>query len=628
MFFTGVIDTRKSTNCIISDYIVLVTSICLIVIIGFKFFAALQFSPKSQPEQHERFVICCVPSFTEGHKSLKETIDSLCESIYKKEKKLLFIIADGLIKGTGNDRTTPDIIMGILGTDKSNPAPPRVYHALGEDMKQLNLARVYSGQYLGVPYILVMKIGDVLEKIRPGNRGKRDSQLILMNFLSKCHADMPLNPLELELKYHFHYRIKVDPRNYEFLLWMDSDTTIYPDALSRFVSHMAKDSSISGICGETLLRNEDESWVTMIQVYEYFITHHLAKSFESLFGTVTCLPGCFCMYRIFHQSDMSPILVSPKIIQSYGENNVNTLHLKNLLSLGEDRYLTTLMLKSFPQHKLKFTPDAKAQTSAPSQWGVLLSQRRRWINSTVHNLSELMLLKDLCGCFVFSLRFVVIMDLFSTVMAPAGFLYVIYLIVLLCTTEMIQIPLISIIMICAIYGLQVLIFILKGEWQHIGWMILYILAIPVYSFVLPIYSFWHFDDFTWGSTRRVELDEEFGDMIVTKAKFDQSLIPQKSWVQYQRQDLKWRISQDKLLSPTQQQESTSGSSSSAYSLMEEDLKQKMLLLIPDILQNDSTASDAKIHNLLTNKLQRNIDEGLSKICIDQVRYVSSSEFEK
>lgn len=33
--------------------------------------------------------------------------------------------------------------------------------------------------------------------------------------------------------------------------------------------------------------------------------------------------------------------------------------------------------------------------------------------------------------------------------------------------------------------------------------IVYILALPIWNFVLPIYSFWHFDDFTWGETRKV-----------------------------------------------------------------------------------------------------------------------------
>jgi hypothetical protein len=33
-----------------------------------------------------------------------------------------------------------------------------------------------------------------------------------------------------------------------------------------------------------------------------------------------------------------------------------------LLSLGEDRYLTTVILKHFPQYKTKFTRFAKAKT--------------------------------------------------------------------------------------------------------------------------------------------------------------------------------------------------------------------------------------------------------------------------
>jgi hypothetical protein len=29
------------------------------------------------------------------------------------------------------------------------------------------------------------------------------------------------------------------------------------------------------------------------------------------------------------------------------------------------------------------------------------------------------------------------------------------------------------------------------------------MALPIWNFILPIYSFWHFDDFTWGETRKV-----------------------------------------------------------------------------------------------------------------------------
>lgn len=160
------------------------------------------------------------------------------------------------------------------------------------------------------------------------------------------------------------------------------------------------------------------------QVYEYFISHHLAKSFESLFGSITCLPGCFSMYRLRTPDTHKPLFVSNQIIHDYSENRVDTLHLKNLLHLGEDRYLTTLVLKHFPTYKTKFVRDAFAQTVAPDSANVLLSQRRRWINSTVHNLAELVFLDQLCGFCCFSMRFVVFIDLLSTIVAPVTVAYV------------------------------------------------------------------------------------------------------------------------------------------------------------------------------------------------------------
>lgn len=149
-------------------------------------------------------------------------------------------------------------------------------------------------------------------------------------------------------------------------------------------------------------------------MYEYYISHHLSKAFESLFGSVTCLPGCFSLYRIRTADKGRPIIISNRVIEEYAEPNVDTLHKKNLFSLGEDRYLTTLLLKYFPTFKTKFTPDAIAHTVAPESSRVLFSQRRRWINSTVHNLCELIFLPELCGFCLFSMRFFVFVDLLGT----------------------------------------------------------------------------------------------------------------------------------------------------------------------------------------------------------------------
>lgn len=62
------------------------------------------------------------------------------------------------------------------------------------------------------------------------------------------------------------------------------------------------------------------------------------------------------------------------------------------------------MLKTFPRRKQIFVPQAVCKTVVPESFSVLLSQRRRWINSTVHNLMELVLVRDLCGTFCLSMQ--------------------------------------------------------------------------------------------------------------------------------------------------------------------------------------------------------------------------------
>jgi hypothetical protein len=80
--------------------------------------------------------------------------------------------------------------------------------------------------------------------------------------------------------------------------------------------------------------------------------------------------------------------------------------------------------EALPLHKTQFVRDAHAFTVAPDDWKILLSQRRRWINSTVHNLGELMFLEQLCGFCCFSMRFVVMIDLVSTIIQPITVGYV------------------------------------------------------------------------------------------------------------------------------------------------------------------------------------------------------------
>jgi chitin synthase len=188
----AMVDRRQSPKCKFANYILLALSIFMVSIIGFKFLGALHFSTVRAPEDHDKFVICQVPCYTEGEESLKKTIDSLARLKYDDKRKLIVVICDGNIVGSGNDRPTPRIALDILGVDPNLDPEPLSFLSLGEGQKQHNMGKVYAGLYEHaghvVPYVVLVKVGKPSERHRPGNRGKRDSQMLLLHFFNKVRS--------------------------------------------------------------------------------------------------------------------------------------------------------------------------------------------------------------------------------------------------------------------------------------------------------------------------------------------------------------------------------------------------------------------------------------------------------
>jgi chitin synthase len=170
LFYVGDVDTRNSTQCLFAKYILLAISILLVSVICFKFLAALQFGRKNVPENLDKFVICQVPAYTEDEDSLRRAIDSAARMKYDDKRKLLVIICDGVITGQGNDRSTPQIILDILGVGESVDPEALSFESLGEGMKQHNMGKVYSGLYEVqghiVPFLVVVKVGRPTESVK------------------------------------------------------------------------------------------------------------------------------------------------------------------------------------------------------------------------------------------------------------------------------------------------------------------------------------------------------------------------------------------------------------------------------------------------------------------------------
>ncbi|KAJ2893129.1 Chitin synthase 4 [Zalerion maritima] len=498
--------------------------------------------------------ICLVTAYSEGAEGIRTTLDSVAMTDYPNSHKVILVICDGIIKGKGEKLSTPDHVLAMM-TDHTIPpqeVEPFSYVAVASGSKRHSMAKVYAGFYdygsdskipnekqQRVPMMVVVKCGteDEASKAKPGNRGKRDSQIILMSFLQKVMFDERMTELEYEMFNGLWKVTGISPDYYEIVLMVDADTKVFPDSLTHMVSAMVKDPEIMGLCGETKIANKRQSWVSAIQVFEYFVSHHLSKSFESVFGGVTCLPGCFCMYRIKApkgaQNYWVPILANPDVVEHYSENVVDTLHKKNLLLLGEDRFLTTLMLRTFPKRKQIFVPQAVCKTTVPDKFMVLLSQRRRWINSTIHNLMELVLVRDLCGTFCFSMQFIIFIELIGTLVLPAAIAFTFYVIISSIVGPEVQV--IPLILLGLILGLPaVLIVITAHSWTYVLWMLIYLCSLPIWNFILPAYSFWKFDDFSWGDTRKTANEKTHKGGIEYEGEFDSSKITMKRWAEFER----------------------------------------------------------------------------------------------
>lgn len=239
---------------------------------------APDYMPFNFPLAH---TICLVTAYSESTEGLRTTLDSIATTDYPNSHKLIMVIADGMVKGAGNSMTTPDIVLSMM-SDFVIPieeVEPHSYVAIADGHKRHNMAKVYAGFYeyddntvekskqQKVPIVLVAKCGNPLEKddAKPGNRGKRDSQIVLMGFLQKVMFDERMTTFEYEF-FNSIWRITgVSPDRYEMVLCVDADTKVFPDSITRMVSCMQHDEEIMGLCGETKIANKAETWVTMIQ---------------------------------------------------------------------------------------------------------------------------------------------------------------------------------------------------------------------------------------------------------------------------------------------------------------------------------------------------------------------------
>lgn len=150
----------------------------------------------------------------------------------------------------------------------------------------------------------------------------------------------------------------------EIIAFVDSDSTLEPDALRRLVQGFA-DERVGAVCGHADVLNVTENWMTKMQAVRYFVAFRIVKAAESVFGAVTCCSGCFSAYR--RRSIMPHLL--------WWEHQT---FLGRPSTFGDDRSLTNCVLRT---ERVIYDASAVSHTIVPDNMRQFLKQQTRWKRS-------------------------------------------------------------------------------------------------------------------------------------------------------------------------------------------------------------------------------------------------------
>ncbi len=150
----------------------------------------------------------------------------------------------------------------------------------------------------------------------------------------------------------------------EVVVFVDSDSTVEPEALKRLVQPLA-DERVGAVCGHADVLNVRDSWITRMQAVRYFVAFRVVKAAESVFGAVTCCSGCFSAYR------REAILPRLEWWESQTFLGVES-------TFGDDRSLTNCVLREW---RILYERAAVSHTIVPVTFHAFLKQQTRWKRS-------------------------------------------------------------------------------------------------------------------------------------------------------------------------------------------------------------------------------------------------------
>lgn len=172
------------------------------------------------------------------------------------------------------------------------------------------------------------------------------------------------------------YAVERLPSSTDFVVMVDSDTVVHPDALIRVVEPL-QNPKIGASTGEVQVRNEKSNPLTRSIAAYYWSALNIYKYAQSAIGAVVCCSGCLSAYK-------------PTILRRVMDDFVSQEFLGSPCMLADDRHLTNLTLRE--GYDVVYVRKAIAYTETPDRLRPFLEQQTRWkrgfISESVYTLSH------------------------------------------------------------------------------------------------------------------------------------------------------------------------------------------------------------------------------------------------
>ena len=151
----------------------------------------------------------------------------------------------------------------------------------------------------------------------------------------------------------------------DYLVFIDSDSFLEPDAIGRLLDHFA-DPEVAAVTGHCDVENVWANALTKMQAVRYYVAFRVMKAAESIFDSITCLSGPLACYR---RERLLEVIDAWENQTFFGQP----------ATYGDDRSLTNMLLRR--GYKVRYAEKALCTTVVPEDHRTFLRQQMRWKRS-------------------------------------------------------------------------------------------------------------------------------------------------------------------------------------------------------------------------------------------------------